>query len=380
MNLILIGWNKKSRILYNLIIEYGGECYRICHIAEPDNNLWTVISDNVSIGSMGKALQMYRSHEADKFLIASPEPASDKYTVIDMLKDNGVLPEDVLYAPIETLENNSISPDKRIGMICAYLDNKELDYMEFHVADHCNLNCKYCSMFSGLVKEPVFADYGKTSRGLRLLKKYFSHIKVFRILGGEPLLNPELDKYLSLVRELYPYSEIRLLTNGILLKNMPEKLIESIKENDVVLCVTAYPVTMDKLEEYNDILNTLGIRHSISDVIFRFEKIYALSGESDADKAFDLCNWKGKCANIRGNYISACFVPFVIGYFEKCFGVNIEKSGVIDLNTPGMTTAKIRAELDKSFDLCSFCSVKTELAKWERMDEDSYTRISDWSV
>ena len=66
-----------------------------------------------------------------------------------------------------------------------------MEYVEYQVADECNLKCKGCLHFSNLVSAPVHPILGEFERSLIHLKGKFSNIATFRLMGGEPLLNEE---------------------------------------------------------------------------------------------------------------------------------------------------------------------------------------------
>lgn len=64
------------------------------------------------------------------------------------------------------------------------LSKPRLDYFEYHVCDHCNLNCKGCGHFSNIESEEHFADYDQYVRDLKDLKRLFNGIDVIRLMGG----------------------------------------------------------------------------------------------------------------------------------------------------------------------------------------------------
>ena len=92
--------------------------------------------------------------------------------------------------------------------------------LEMHVTDVCNLRCEGCNHFANYRNRGVLPlDEGRTwleSWAARLAPVNFS------LLGGEPLMNPELPDYLSLTRRLWPHTRIRLVTNGLLLPSRPD--------------------------------------------------------------------------------------------------------------------------------------------------------------
>jgi len=93
--------------------------------------------------------------------------------------------------------------------------------LEYHVAYGCNLSCQQCSHYSNFHlagKLPTIADaeseYSHWSHRLKPSR--------FALLGGEPLLNPEILDHIRLARQLWSESELMLVTNGFFLHRFPE--------------------------------------------------------------------------------------------------------------------------------------------------------------
>lgn len=331
------------------------------------------------IVSVGRALKMLEEGMADIFLLYSCYTEYDEYS-FQSLKQFGVKEEQIWFVPYEFIFGMKHIDPHTINEITPFMERHELKTIELHAAEHCNLNCKFCSMFCGLVPKPAFPDYEETRRGLEELKKYITHVKKVRIIGGEPLLNPELGKYLKLVRNIYPYTNIRLITNGILAKCMDETLIETMRKSNVELIVTGYQPLMDKHEEIHEFLAMKGIKHSIGNLILEFQKIYDYRGTSDAVANHNVCRWKKSCATLYGGNLAPCFTPFVIHYLSEAFDLNIQESGIMDLYERGMTSEKIHRFFEMPFDLCRYCSDKRLFAKWERIKHGEIVTIEDWSA
>lgn len=118
-----------------------------------------------------------------------------------------------------------------LGIKMKFKRNKDkdiLDYLEVDIVDHCNLNCSGCTHFCPLVGEN-YMDVEHFKKDLTQLKTFFSHIKQFRILGGEPLLHKDVAKFVQYSREILPNSDIRIVTNGLLLSKMPDDFLMQLK-------------------------------------------------------------------------------------------------------------------------------------------------------
>ena len=125
------------------------------------------------------------------------------------------------------------------------------NYFEVHLVDHCNLNCQSCDNFSPLADE-IYVNKLKFNRDLRRLSILAKDkIKNVRMLGGEPLLHPEVSTFLKISRNYFPEANVRLTTNGIKLSKMPENFWRTCNETKAIIEITYYPININKEESYN---------------------------------------------------------------------------------------------------------------------------------
>ncbi|QDT60657.1 Cyclic pyranopterin monophosphate synthase [Stieleria bergensis] len=96
-----------------------------------------------------------------------------------------------------------------------------LPALEYHVAHGCNLSCQQCSHYSDHhlagslpTVEQADADYSNWSHRLKPRR--------FALLGGEPLLNPQVVQHIQLARQHWSDSNLMLVTNGFFLHRFPE--------------------------------------------------------------------------------------------------------------------------------------------------------------
>lgn len=183
----------------------------------------TVGENHVEIVSSSRMFELYKNKKIDIMIVPSLSEGINPF-IADIFCSYGIPLEKLLYAPIDMFENDALSNAERVQLLVPYEDHRELEAMEIHVTDHCNMKCKNCTIFAGLVEGEVFVNYEKYRDGVKKLKEFFTHVKIFRVLGSEPLLNPELYKYLYLIRKTFPYTNIRLICNGTLILQMPQNL------------------------------------------------------------------------------------------------------------------------------------------------------------
>lgn len=89
------------------------------------------------------------------------------------------------------------------------------DGVELVVTHHCNLRCRACAYLAP-VRPADMVSADDLREDLRVLGRHY-HAAEGRVLGGEPLLHPELVRLLHVIRESRICDGIRVITNGALL-------------------------------------------------------------------------------------------------------------------------------------------------------------------
>lgn len=107
--------------------------------------------------------------------------------------------------------------------------------LEAHVVDHCNLTCAECCSLSPLLP-PRFTTPEALARDLALASRVLAPA-VFKLVGGEPLLHPELPELLRVARGSGIAPRVSLTTNGLRLGTMPDACWEQLDG----LTVSRYP-------------------------------------------------------------------------------------------------------------------------------------------
>ena len=93
------------------------------------------------------------------------------------------------------------------------------DGLEVVIAAHCNLRCRACAYLSPVMPAATVPP-AQIQRDLTVLARHY-HASEARVLGGEPLLHPDLVAVLQAIRASDICDTIRVITNGLLLARMP---------------------------------------------------------------------------------------------------------------------------------------------------------------
>ena len=86
--------------------------------------------------------------------------------------------------------------------------------IEVNINKHCNLNCKGCDHFAP-VAAPDFMPIDVFAKDMKQIKRLFCHMNgEFRLLGGEPLMNPDIVQFIEIARSNLSKAKIYVSTNG----------------------------------------------------------------------------------------------------------------------------------------------------------------------
>jgi hypothetical protein len=249
---------------------------------------------------------------------------------------------------------------------CKADHKRRIWYVETHLVEHCNMNCKYCDHFS-CIAAPKFADLAVFEKDLRRIKELSSGMERLRLLGGEPLLHPAITDFFAVSRSIFPAIVIDIITNGLLLPRMNDKFFESIKQNNIAVAVSPYFPEGHKI--YQAITDAYD-RHAVPPELRLFMGSYyekkfshiALdrTGSQDKTHSFTHCWHAGFRIFLAEGKIYPCPVAPNIVHFNAQFPDNhdfhLTENDSIDIHQ-AKSEAEIVAFLSKPIDFCRFCNV-----------------------
>lgn len=130
---------------------------------------------------------------------------------------------------------------------------KILPFVETMITQVCNLSCPGCTNYSDL----THSGYVTWDLGKRWLSPWLERVEIqdFGIMGGEPLINPEYDQWISGVRELMPRAQIRFTTNGRLLKKRPQVVEQLADIGNCVFKISLHQEDFEIREQIDSIFN-----------------------------------------------------------------------------------------------------------------------------
>jgi len=227
-----------------------------------------------------------------------------------------------------------------------------LPYLEFHITDHCNLNCKSCTHFAPLSKENYLST-DSFIKDMTRLSQLFANISRMRILGGEPLLHPQVSFFLESSRSFFPNCKISLVTNGILLPSMDLSFYQALKANNVSLDITVYPIAKDAMTSKALLASKYDIPIEYQNVEY-FCRFLNETGDSNKNKTHAQC-WINYCTFLREGKIYPCCIPALAHLPNKAFSWDIPCDGFIDIHT-AVSASHILEFIRRPIAACAYCT------------------------
>lgn len=240
-----------------------------------------------------------------------------------------------------------------------------LDYLELHLADHCNLNCAGCLHYAPFA-ESRFADVEVARRDFARLKEIFSNIRHIRLMGGEPLLNPEVAEFVRIVRGAFPKSAIRIVTNG--LKLVPPLdasvagLPKAMKDVRVGVDWTKYPPVARHEDEIRAVCADVGVDLRITENSAFMARLLP-SGSAGVLQSFRWCRRRLYCPVLDNGRIYTCAPARYAGYYNNRAGTHIHEERGIDIHKA--TAKEILFYLMSPSFSCSYCAAGMRQFSWK---------------
>lgn len=252
-----------------------------------------------------------------------------------------------------------------------------IEYLEVGIVEYCNLNCKGCSHFSPLAGKTEYISVNEYEQDLKQLSHLLPIIYKIRLLGGEPLLHPDLNEIIRITRRYYPLTEIHVVTNGLLLLSK-EKDFKIWADNNICVDISLYPPTELIKNNIEKVLVCYKIKYEFTKRITEFRKRMDLSGSNNIEESYRKCEVGNNCKYLYKGKLSGCPAPNVVRLFEKSFNYSLScTEDMINIHTTHLSTNEIVIKLNSPLQMCKYCS-KPENFEWKN-NVGEY-KEEDWIV
>ena len=264
-----------------------------------------------------------------------------------------------------------LNPQKKDQYISEICKNEITDFYENHkmklvkvdfdITTKCTLKCKYCSNLMPLFRknnrhvEMSFEDF---KQDIDALLNAVSEINVLQIIGGEPLLHPDLYKMTEYAASKDEIKTVKIITNGTMLPNA--KLLDTISRynNKVYFYISTY----SKDEEITGLLKTEELQNLLKENNIKFQTMQDLQWDIECpltDYNYDETYLKqmfsscvmATCLSVINHKLhicAKCASGTELGLFKANDYVNL-------LNNPDLKQDLIDFYSKEYFEVCKYC-------------------------
>lgn len=279
----------------------------------------------------------------------------------------------------QKINSVELTDEQYVTFFIRQIRRTKLDF-EINIVDHCNLNCKCCNHFSPLAS-PCFLSLEEFEKDMKRIAELTNgNVGRIWLIGGEPLLHPNLVQFLYSARKFFPNTHITLNTNGTLLLKQSSEFWGGVRENKIELTLTKYPISIDyKLIDKKMQLENVKYSYTLSSLVLKttYHLPLAENSELDSCKNYMQCWHANECITVRNGRVYTCPIAAHAHYFNEYFNKNLY---VGDENSIGLYEIETEKELleflKKPIPFCKYCNIagytydlewgisKREISEW----------------
>lgn len=255
-----------------------------------------------------------------------------------------------------------------------------LGYFEYDVLRHCNLNCKGCSHYSNLYPEPLFGDLAQFKKNLSRMNELFLGVRTIHLLGGEPILHPQLPDFVRATRDAFPSANVFITTNGLLIPKAGAELFQVMREAGAAFNISNYLPTSRMWQAIEKRLKEENVVYYLSPLIEEFAAELSPE-EEDARHNFGRCTNRMFChlMDAEGR-ISSCGKPLTelaIQRFRPT-RLNVSEQDYVDIYR-AKDGFEVLAHFHSVLPFCRYCNPdeRTSFPWKENYTEGFIYRTSD---
>ena len=284
-----------------------------------------------------------------------------------------ILPLLKLYNIPKVIIINPSAPNLFNSFFALDADKSFIPYLETNIVDGCNLNCKGCTHFAALFGKDEIYPLETFRRDVRRLSQ-IADVYSFRLLGGEPFLLKNLDEYLRIAKNYLPKTWMSLVTNGLLIPSVSQKILDAIRENNFVIYISEYQPTMKIFDKIKEVLTSNGIRFLQPGAIKNYFGVFlSLHSGNDPLKSRSIC-FDDVCRFLRDGKIYKCPIDALSYRFVEKFGVkNYPRATGVDIYAQNFSS-QIKM-LDGNVEMCYWCSEHCRQIPWTPTNNP---QLEDW--
>lgn len=300
------------------VLEQGG--YNILGFVDIDSNK---VGTKVYGYDVISPDEYYAKNQGTKTIVSCAFPS-----VITFLEGKGIK----AYSPHElllTVDFENYHGELTPEFLSRLVDNAIRNYAMFFnkgrvierlllvVTEKCTLKCKNCDAYMPYHHHPKQSDFEDVVKNYNTVLDVCGYIDNVDILGGEPLLYPELDRVIDYLIKDRRCGKISIISNGTLIPK--DKVLAQLKNDKCVFRISDYGILSKNKDSIISVLEKENIKYEITNYQY-WDEIPRIEYKDESDEQLNL-----KFATCTANslYVKAniaCYCTFLAGLY------NIRKS------------------------------------------------------
>lgn len=367
MNLAIIGINNRD-FIYKMFSRNTYESINPVLFLEYDRQYKEILGEDGLCTNFEALRKLYNNGIDAVYLNLTPHRKLSWITkkLLDSGIDNIYLPypialRDTLQDTYELFTGNGFN--KR-SVYKVRTDKPFIGHLEIHIVDRCNLNCKGCTHYAPISnKQTVSLDGIK--QDIRRLSELFDNIIECWLLGGEPLLEPDLLRdVITEFRKYFPKTDLSITTNGLLIPELKQDDIDIIKSNNVTMMISDYTATNQMREQIKARFESEGISYTIGKPRQDFHVMKIETPSFKPDRMNDRCVIS-EIAYLKNGKLSKCPESLLVKKMDEAFGTSVYCADEIDIYKE-KNAWDIFTKLINPIASCAYCNYPSrEYRPWE---------------
>ena len=260
----------------------------------------------------------------------------------------------------------------------------QIHALETHIVEHCNLNCAHCGHFAPLAEKEFLDIKSFTQDYARIKELTNGEVKNIRLLGGEPLLHPKITDFCRIARELFPDTNVEIVTNGLLLNEMSDAFYKDLLKYNIKINITKYPIDIE-WDKILSKLKKLNVKFEFYQGTGEEEKVMYkqsldLTGQQPIRANFLNCrleeNDDNYCFYFENGKLFNCWKPAYIRHFNKYFKQDLKVSKQDYVNIyEDRSIEEMLQDLARPLPFCRYCNLTECVASKYHQSEK---QIEEW--
>lgn len=233
------------------------------------------------------------------------------------------------------------------------------------LTNQCNLECFSCDHYCGYNNDHYYISLNDLEKNIKIIKQKMKNLQNIILIGGEPLLHPQIIEICTLLRKYFPKKQISIGTNGIKLFNFNTSKIEFlVKKLMIDINISIYPLYLKEYDILFDTLEKNNIPFGYQCSKVNFSKITLDKNGNQKQNDSTLCEkMKGDFIfTLYKNKIYSCCVSCCMDAFNFSEEENIDYINIFSLQNELNLFNLFKIKQNR----CKYCVCSSEPIIWHK--------------